>query len=117
MLHPDFQFLPHICTNSSPKTYPGCTPHTLSRVPPSPRYQVWLEAYLKNGKKRVSEVQEFVTKPGEIGKAEEIKGDEKGQCREAAFESIVESLSIVCYQIAIDGMLVDQHDVCKCDPE
>ena len=44
------------------------------------RYQVWLEAYLKNGKKRVSEVREFVTKPGEIGKAEEIKGEGKGQC-------------------------------------
>ena len=42
------------------------------------RYQVWLEAYLKNGKKRVSEVKEFVTKLGETGKAEEIKGDEKG---------------------------------------
>lgn len=32
------------------------------------KYQVWLEAYLKNGKRRVSEVQEFVTKPGLSGR-------------------------------------------------
>ncbi|XP_043235757.1 uncharacterized protein LOC122388618 isoform X3 [Amphibalanus amphitrite] len=45
---------------------------------PSSKYQVWLEAYLKNGKKQVSEVREFVTKPGPIGKAEEIRVDAAG---------------------------------------
>ena len=41
---------------------------------------MWLEAYLKNGKKRVSEVREFVTKPGKIGKAEQIRVDAAGEC-------------------------------------
>ena len=40
---------------------------------------MWLEAYLKNGKKRVSEVREFDTKPGKIGKAEEIRVDAAGE--------------------------------------
>ncbi|XP_037079036.1 putative epidermal cell surface receptor [Pollicipes pollicipes] len=48
----------------------------LKGLKPSSKYQVWLEAYLKNGKKRVSEVQEFVTKAGELGKAEQVRGSE-----------------------------------------
>ena len=40
---------------------------------------MWQEAYLKNGKKRVSEVREFVTKPGKIGKAEEIRVEAAGE--------------------------------------
>ncbi|XP_037072044.1 putative epidermal cell surface receptor [Pollicipes pollicipes] len=45
---------------------------------PSSKYQVWLEAYLKNGKKRVSEVREFDTKPGQLGKPEEIRDESAG---------------------------------------
>jgi len=50
----------------------------LKGLKPSSKYQVWLEAYLKNGKKRVSEVQEFITLPGELGKAEQIRGEQDG---------------------------------------